>query len=229
MTHGSYRFWFCLDIICNGIVLVLDEWTASTLVLAVCVLEFECVIVRCSRCLMWYPIQLRTTMAMTHHGSALILILGGWIHGMVSCWHWTNRAYVGRWYCCLVLCVRIWTCYCLPWCSMHLLWDCSWCAVQIHYDGEKHTNPDWFWFWLNIWNGTVRCWLWTNRAYVGIGACFNLKQGCVVAWCSIHWLQSHNHVMYNSTSMAMIHGSALILILDEYVDTVLALDEQYVR
>ena len=80
--------------------------------------------------------------------------------------------------------------------------------------------------------GTMPCLLWTKSPYVGIDWCAVEVVG-VIAWFRYaNWLQSHNHVMYNATTMAMAHGFALILILDEYVErngVVLAVDEQFVR
>ena len=61
--------------------------------------------------------------------------------------------------------------------------------------------------------GTALCWLWTNRKYVGIGACFE----CVVSFYTIYdakWLHQNCTPAFYSTTIAIPHDSALMLILN---------------
>ena len=42
------------------------------------------------------------------------------------------------------------------------------CDVQLRCNNGDGTRMALNWFWLDVWNGTVSCWLWTYRKYVGI-------------------------------------------------------------
>ena len=65
--------------------------------------------------------------------------------------------------------------------------------------------------------GTVSCWLWTNRLYVGIGACLNLKVPLLGVRCNMTPSQLHTHLLLKYTTMAMTYGYALMLMLIEYM------------
>ena len=66
--------------------------------------------------------------------------------------------------------------------------------------------------------GTVSCWLWTNRKYVGIGACLNLKVSLLTARCNMTPSHLQTHLLLKYTAMAMTYGYALMLILIERME-----------
>ena len=78
------------------------------------------------------------------------LLLNVW-NGLVSCWLWTSRKYVGIalvhtlvWSNVALLCVRYTDCnHTIMWCRIQLQWWWRPAAIR------------WFWFWLNVWNGVV--------------------------------------------------------------------------
>ena len=85
-----------------------------------------------------------------------------------------------RWYWCMLEfeCVITWYAHDAPWTTrsqLHtrLLFNDNGNGIRLYLR----------WCWLNIW--TVSCWIWTNRKYVGIGACLNLNVSAI-AWYTTH-------------------------------------------
>ena len=89
------------------------------------------------------------------------------IYGTILCWLLTNRTYVGIGACLNLnmplLCIR---------CSMshlqlhtRLLFNCNGNDMRLCAGVDVNS----------IWYGTVSCWLWTDRQYVGVFTCLNLN------------------------------------------------------
>ena len=130
----------------------------------------------------------------------------------VSCWHWASREYVDAYWGMLKMADVI------AWCSMHALFNRNWilmyCTNALQW--QWHTAaPDWFWFLLNVWNGV---------GFALLGRAESTLILVHVKNCSCYWLFSVRWTHYclvfeiscvisDSTTMAMTHGSGLILIL----------------
>ena len=118
----------------------------------------------CVRCTMTRP-QLHTHLVFNYNDNderfcADVDVNSIW-YGMVSWWLWTNRMYVA-----------IGTC--LNSNVLPLDFRCTMTPSQFNYNGNDirlcaHVDIN------SISYGTVPCWLWTGRQYVGIGTCLNVN------------------------------------------------------
>ena len=167
-----------------------------------CMFEFGCTIA-------WYTMHYRncilaccwTTIAMIYD-FALISIE----YAMVPWWLWTNRRYVGKHWCIFKLeCVITYLAY-------DALWNHHDCAHACYSTTMAMTSGSAL---MLIEYGTISCWLWTYRQYVGIGACLNLNMPLHGIRCNI----DHHHnctLACYLTTMVMSYGSGLMLI--EYME-----------
>ena len=134
------------------------------------------------------------------------------IYGTVPCWLWTNSLYVG-----IGACLNIQRTMTPSQLHTHLLFNCN--------DNDIWLCADVDWIY-----GTVSYWFWTNRTYVGIGACLNSNvytmhhDAIVIAhspaiqlqwqwhtalrWC---WLNIWNRVGFGRT------GGTLVLLMHVYM------------
>ena len=65
--------------------------------------------------------------------------------------------------------------------------------------------------------GTVSCWLWTNRTYVGIGACLNLNVALLGTRCNMKASQMYTHILFKHTAMTICTAirNCIVLPLNE--------------
>ena len=140
-----------------------------------CMSEFECVI-------NWYTVY---DALWRHHNYCMLAYYSTTIampHDSARwCWFWWNvcngivlalDAQKVRYWCMFEFeCVIAW--YDVPWIIHdHNLFHTH---LLFNYNGDViYTALRWCWFWFIIY-GTVLCWLWLNRRYVGIGVCVNLN------------------------------------------------------
>ena len=98
-----------------------------------------------------------------------------WIYGTVSWWLWMNRQYVVN-----GVCLNFNDALFITPSRLHtrLLFNHNGNDVLFCAD----VDVDWIY-------GTVSCWLWTNRKYVGISVCWN----CNVSWYTMKPSQSQLH------------------------------------
>ena len=183
-----------------------------------------------------YSNTLRRRWQMTHN-SAVILMLVEYIiwNGIVLASDWQ----IVSWYWCMFdsECVSEFKCD-IAWCTMHASWHDHNCTLGCYskryngYDGTWHTTLRWCWCWLNILYGTLPCWFWIYRKYVGIGACLNPNVSLLDIWCTMTWSQLHIWLLFQTLQRRwyMKHDSKpLWCSLDIWNGVVLVLDEQIVR
>ena len=125
-----------------------------------------------------------TTMKMIY-GSALISMLLAYI----------ERCHVGfnRTGSTLILAhIRIWICHCIVhgalWHHRNYALACYSNTLQWQWHIWHCVDIDWMY-------GTVSCWLWLHRKYVGIGSCLNVS--LLGIWCTMKPSQLRNFLLFN--------------------------------
>ena len=161
----------------------------------------------------------RLLFLLNYNGNGVRLYAGvdvDWIYGTLLCWLWTNSEYVGTGACLNLNAPLLASCNdapCVTQSQLHtrLLFKHTTTATA----HETRLYACWFWCWLNILYETVSCWFWTNRMYVGIGACLNPNvfflvhdapwhdHNCILVWYS-NTLQRQWHMTHDSELMLFI-------------------------
>ena len=164
----------------------------------------------------------------TAHDSAVILMHVGWIYYItVSCWLWMNREYVGIGAYLLSL-LRVSCTMTRSQLHNRLLFKYTTMAMA---HGTK-ICADWFWYWLNIWNGAV---LALDEQSVRWYRCM-FESECAIPWCTMH----HDMIAIGPSSAIQMHYNGydgtwhttlrwFRCWLNIWNGVVLALDEQRVR
>ena len=113
---------------------------------------------------------------------------------MVVCWLWMNSRYVGIGGCL----------------NLNVLWH-NHNRILVCYPNTQLCTDDVDVNWIQILRicGMVSCWFWTNRMYVGIGACLNLNLSLPGVRCAMIRSQLHTQLLFKRTTRRwhMAHDS----------------------
>ena len=128
-----------------------------------------------------------------------------WMCETVPCWIRTDRKCV-----CMSVSLNVISRYEMHYITPSLLLRTH---LLFKYNGNDtrlcaDVDADWIY-------GMVSCWLWTNRKYVFISVCLNLKVSVFGIWHTMETSKLHTRLLFKYITMAMTPGSALLLMLAE--------------